>query len=351
MTSREIPQIKATEVGDLIETVPYLMGFHPSESLVLLGFLPASAPRIREVSVTVRIDLPAAGLDDWLLAPLIEALTSSGTAAVVAMAFTEAPVGDPRVSPVLMGLTSALVEELAGTGVQLLDVLAINGTSWWSMCCREPRCCPAQGKPRLLETSKVAVNATYAGLVALPDRQALAATLDGRPPDVRAVLEPALAAAEDRVTQAVLRNGLTRFQREEFLALLDAATGAVPKQPLSDEQLARFGVALTDGEIRDLVWMAIDSHRLQATEFLAELHSRLPSPYDAGPLFLFGWDRWRSGNGTLAAMAAERALESDPEYSAAELLLGAVSYGMDPATIPQLARSPEQGPDPLSRGA
>jgi hypothetical protein len=351
MTSRELPQIKATELSDLIETVPYLMGFHPSESLVLLGFLPTSSSRVRQVSVTMRTDLPVDGLDEWLLAPLVEALTSSKTATVVAFAFTESVTGDPRAAPWLGELTSALVDGLGGLGLHVLDVLAVNSTSWWSMCCRQPKCCPPLGKPRSLDASKVAATATYAGLVALPDRQALAATLDGRPPDERAALEPVLAAAEDRVTQAALRNGLVRFQREESAALLDAAAQRGRGEPLTDEQLARFAVALTDGEIRDLLWLAIDSRSLDATAFLSELHSRLPPPYDASPLFLYGWDRWRSGNGTLAAMAAERALESDPEYSAAELLLGAVSYGMDPGVVPLLARAPEEDGGPLSRGA
>lgn len=338
MTSRELPQIKANELSDLIETVPYLMGFHPSESLVLLGFLPSPSSRVRQVSVTMRADLPGTGLDEELLAPLVEALAGSRTASVVALAFTDAIDGDPRAAQWLVGLAAVLVDRLTELDVQVLDVLAVSSTSWWSMCCEQPRCCPPQGNPRSLDSSQVAAAATYAGLVALPDRQALAATLDGRPPAERTALEPALATAEDRVTQAALRNGLGRFQRAEFAALLDAAARPDPVPPLTDEQLVRFGVALSDSEIRDQVWLAIDSRSLDATTFLSDLHTRLPSPYDASPLFLFGWDCWRSGNGTLAAMAAERALESDPEYSAAELLLGAVCHGMDPAEIPLLAR-------------
>ena len=67
---------------------------------------------------------------------------------------------------------------------------------------------------------------------------------------------------------------------------------------------------------------------------------RLPGPYDAAPLFLFGWASWRAGNGALAGIAAERAVTSDPAYSAADLLLAALSRGLDPRRLPRLrARS------------
>jgi hypothetical protein len=62
----------------------------------------------------------------------------------------------------------------------------------------------------------------------------------------------------------------------------------------------------------------------------------LPSPYDAPPLFLFGWAAWRSGDGTLAGIAAERAVASDPNYSLADLLLAALSHGLDPRRFRKL---------------
>jgi hypothetical protein len=68
------------------------------------------------------------------------------------------------------------------------------------------------------------------------------------------------------------------------------------------------------------------------------LHARLPAPYDAAPLFLFGWAQWRAGNATLATMAAERVLDSQPGYSAAALLLTAAQRGLDPRTVPALSQ-------------
>ena len=90
--------------------------------------------------------------------------------------------------------------------------------------------------------------------------------------------------------------------------------------------------------------MAIDDGRLAGGELWLNLARRLPSPYDAPALFLYGWHTWRAGNAAVAGIAAERALASDPGYSAADLLLAALSRGIDPRTMPKL-RAPSKGGD------
>jgi hypothetical protein len=62
----------------------------------------------------------------------------------------------------------------------------------------------------------------------------------------------------------------------------------------------------------------------------------LPTPYDAAPLFLAAWRSYRDGNGTVAGIAAGLALASDPDYSAANLLLAALAHGVDPRTLRRL---------------
>ena len=87
---------------------------------------------------------------------------------------------------------------------------------------------------------------------------------------------------------------------------------------------------------RGLWALAADSRRIDGRPLWQALGRRLPAPYDAAPLLLFGWISWRRGNGALARTAAERALASNPHYTAAELLLGALSRGADPRRVPRL---------------
>lgn len=63
----------------------------------------------------------------------------------------------------------------------------------------------------------------------------------------------------------------------------------------------------------------------------------MPSTYNAAPLFLAAWRSYRDDNGALASIAADLALASDPDYSAANLLHGVLARGIDPATLPKLS--------------
>jgi hypothetical protein len=123
------------------------------------------------------------------------------------------------------------------------------------------------------------------------------------------------------------------LKRAIFAAARAADAGAAR---LPDDQVARFGVGLAETHLRDSVWLAIDDGRLDGFELWRDLGRRLPPPYDAPALFLAGWASWRAGNGTLASVAAQRAVESDPTYSAADLLLAAISQGLDPRGVPRL---------------
>ncbi|MFL6162329.1 MAG: DUF4192 domain-containing protein [Jatrophihabitantaceae bacterium] len=336
MTTSDPPAIRVSSPADLIEAVPYLLGFHPAESLVVIGFDGAEAVT-RQITVTARLDIGPDGADPVGLRSLVQVLGRSDSGAVAAVLLTDRLAGDPRRQPWLTDIMSALVAELASVELPLLDALAATGSRWWSLCCAQLDCCPPEGRPRSSASSTVAAEATFAGLVALPDRQALLASLDGASVSVRAALLPALRRADHRFAELAARDGLRRTRRGERAAVLRAAGECQAGLRLSPRRLARLGVALRDVEIRDAIWLGVDDRSLNAEELLGQLHSRLPPPYLTAPLFLFGWQLWRSGSGTLAAMAAERALQSDPEYSAARLLLEAVEAGMDPRSTPPLA--------------
>lgn len=338
MTSCDVPLIHVSNPGDLIETVPYLMGFHPTESLALVGFAGDRSGRLQRVTVTMRLDLPDELGDLAGLGPLREAFAASATDSVVAIAHTDRIRGDPRTMPELRALKDLLVDDLEAIGLQVIDVLVATDTRWWSMWCDRLECCPVEGTARHLDSSSAAAEATYAGLVALPDRQALAATMNGASPDERARLEPLLAAATHRLDAAVDRAARRRLLRTDLAAILRTARRYPAQQgSVPDRQLARFAVALTEVAVRDAVWLAVDDRSVDAGALLYLFHTRLPAGYAAAPLFLYGWAQWRAGNGTLAVMAAERALAADPAYSAAQLLVGAVRRGLNPSSTPPLS--------------
>jgi hypothetical protein len=219
-----------------------------------------------------------------------------------------------------------------------VDALLVSGGRWWSYCCTDDRCCCSQGQ--LLEeawTSAAVAAATFAGLVALPNRAALAAQLDPDPLGERQALQPLLATEEATAFNATLTDDGRRRQRSLVRTLFARAREAdVGELNLAGAEVARLAVALSDPKIRDSVWVAVDDGRLDGRELWRLLARRSPPPYDAVPLFLVGWGAWREGNGALAAIAAQRAVESDPGCTPADLLLAAVSEAIDPRRLPRI---------------
>jgi hypothetical protein len=327
MSDTEIPKIRVSAPEELIELVPYLIGFHPTESLVLIGF----DAHTNQVQLGMRVDLPSSEVTEPELEAnviaLVQALQRSQVDEVILILFTNTPEARP-LRPIVDALTAALEQLHIG----VLDQLVATDSHWWSMLCADIHCCPVGGSPRV-KASVAATKATYAGLVARSSREDLEKVFEGEPDPER--YEPALANAEQRYTEAVLIN---RTRTADAALCKAEARRHVddPTRRLTVPQLARIAVALTDITVRDELWLSIDDASLDADRLLVELFTRLPQPYLAPPLFLYGWAAWRRGDGTLAGMAVERALESDPTYSAAALLQAAVTHGLDPRSTPKL---------------
>lgn len=325
-THTDLPTQHLHGIGELLQAVPYLLGFHPRDSLVVVGL----AGRV--LVVTARLDLAdvPASIDYT-----VEAMARGGCTALFAALYAPPPAGDyDEVARVVSAAADAY-------RCRLLDVVLHDDGRWWSLDCPSLPCCPPEGRLVPLEPTAFTVAATVDGVVALPDRADVAAQLDPRPPAELAALEPALAEAEHAGVRAALDGTLGRHERSVKRAIFAAARASdeAPEggwPPPDGETVARFGAALSVTELRDAIWLAIDDGRLDGRVLWRELACRLPPPYSAAPLFLYGWASWRAGNATLAGMAAHRALSSDPGYGAGELLLAAVGHGMDPRRVPRL---------------
>ncbi|MGI8762141.1 MAG: DUF4192 domain-containing protein [Jatrophihabitantaceae bacterium] len=330
-----LPTLRLKAPGDLLQAIPYLLGFHPKASLVLVG-LSAGA-----LVVTVRVDLSDLAQAD-VLAETIAAMRRGAAEELIGAVYDDGaePTRSGSALP-WAGVAPAIDRECLRLGCELTAVLLVVGQRWWSYLCKDPTCCPQEGRPVSAGPSVVSAAATYAGMVALPDRETLAAVLDPQPEDVRAALFPLVAEEEDSAVRAVLDASAERRERAVKRAIFSAARDSEePGWPggvaLDDATVARFAVALSGRPTRDAVWMAVDDGRLDGRALWRDLARRLPQPYDAAPLFLFGWASWRAGSGALAGIAADRAVASDPGYSAADLLLAALARGMDPRQLPKL---------------
>jgi len=336
---RTLPKISGPD--ELVQAIPYLLGFHAVDSLVLVGLDDG------RVVVTARIDLADAFVRG-ALAYTLQGMRAGGAECFVAVIYGDVPdedmdedVGTDAYALPHSEIVGDLIDAADECDAVVTELVLVADGRWWSYLCAEPECCPPEGHP-IHNDCAFAAEATFAGIAVERDRQALASSLDPLSESERRRLMPHISTAEAEATRLVLRGESETRQRSVKRALFaavrrcdrEAARGVTPV--LDDEDLVRFVVALREIDVRDPLWMAVDDGRVDGRAMWMELARRAPSPYDAAPMFLYGWACWRAGNGALARMAADRAITSDPDYSAADLLLGALAAAVDPRRFPKL---------------
>ncbi len=332
------PLLTVSGPSELAQAVPYLLGFHPRDSVVTVGL------RRGRVVVTARVDLadvidPAEPVS---LPATLRAMTRSGVTRLVGLVYDDDAGGPAGAGGALpwAAVADAVSSAARQVGLDIGEIALVSGGRVWSYLCDDPRCCPPEGRP--VETdSALAATATYAGLVALPDRTSLAALLARR----STRRSPSNAPPHSPPPNGP-RSPAARSQRTESRALLGAARrfdrpGSTDL--LGDDERARYAVALRRSEVRDTVWIGIDDGRADGRALWRQLATSLPAPWDAAPLFLFGWASYRAGDGALARIAADRALESDPGVLGRRHAARGARPGPGPAPAAQAASARWQG--------
>jgi hypothetical protein len=328
--------------AELIAAVPYLLGFHPHDSLTVV------AVRDRQVVFVGRHDLldpdtpeDAAEVEARHVATIVARQEADG-ATVVGHGTAE------RVTPAALRLGAALDR----LGIPVLDVLRVTDGRYWSYLCEEPSCCPPEGLPVDAASSVVAAFATYAGQVALPDRETLAAQVDPVTGPERDALRAATEAARERLTALLCdavpapldrADGDPAGELEAMAfgrALRRAGRAAVRSAfrrhrdggRLSDTEVAWLGVLLGHLPVRDFAWERVSDDEWQV-DLWADVVRRVEPEHLPAPACLLAFAAWRCGQGALAVVAVERARSQAPDYSMAALLDEVLRYALPPSTV------------------
>ena len=327
-------QLRAGTPEAVLAVVPHMLGFYPSRSLVVLGLGERS-----RVVVTFRYDLPDPfdydlARDIAQHADYVLSRERIGAALLVGYGPEELVAG-------VAAVTSA---RLTTSGVEVPEVLRADGGRFWSLLCDDVTCCPPEGRSYDPGSHPAAAALTEAGLSAHPDRDALARTIQ-RPAGSADLIRGATLQAQLRLTQLVdlgkaegdrdPRLRATRTGRKEVQRAirLYRSGGSVA----SIEHLAWLAVLLADIRVRDDAWARMDpAHRDAHGRLWVDVLRSATVEFVPAPASLLAFTAWQSGNGALAAMAVDRALAADPDYSMAQLLAGAV----DAVLPPSAARMP-----------
>ncbi len=182
---------------------------------------------------------------------------------------------------------------------------------------------------------------------------AAAAVLDGRRlyprrADLQAVIavddparstELAEAVSEQEATRRVAhRADSARCTRRDVQDAMAAASRVASGQSLSDAELATLGCALSDAQVRDILYaLAVGENAGEVESLWAVLARTLPPPWRVEALVLLAFSAYARGDGPLAGVSLEAALRCTPDHRMAGMLDMALQSGLRPENIRELA--------------
>jgi hypothetical protein len=326
----------------LLAVIPHLLGFNPEASMVVLGMSP---PRNR-VRVTLRYDLPGRPDDD-----IAEEIGSHAVGIIRSQGLTAAMAVGYGPEELVIPVAGALVNATHLAGITLQDVLRVQDGRYWSYHCENEACCSAVGTPFDPDADPAVAALAEARAEVLADRAAVAARVAPIGGADKQSMRRATRRAERHVKQALAkvrkssRLGAARHMiAAEGLAAVGAmiATYRGGDTFTTDAQVAWLTVALRDLRVRDDAWARMDpAHREAHQRLWLDVTRRAQPGYVAAPAALLAFVAWQCGDGALANVALDRALDDKPGYSMALLLRQVISAGAPPsmATLPM---SPEE---------
>lgn len=319
--SDDQPVLKARNPEDLLAIVPYRLGFHPQQSLVAMAL---SGPR-RRFGFTARVDLPPLPNVPDVARYLVEVLKHQGADEVLLFAYA---ADDAIAGP----LVHTLEQWLDRAGVALVDAYRSDGERWFCYTCDGP-CCPDTGTPYDLSGHPLVAEQVLRGQVALPDREALRAQVAPVPDGRLAAMQRAFAQAEESLMSDLAGVDRVTFVRAGMAWMREFVSGwlAAPRA-LTDEEAARLAVRVAAVPVRDIAWsMMSRGCATQHLELWQQVLTRTLPPYEPAVACLTAFAAWLQGHGALAWCAVERALEADPDYSWAELIVQSLEQAVSPS--------------------
>lgn len=315
-TMSERPVLRLSTPQDVLDAVPYLLGFHPQNSLVLIGV----KGEHNRVGLTMRCDLIAYSLSSTL-DRLGDALRRDGCDQVIGVVYgPDALLGELWADTIRL--------QMPAFGIKVRELIRVADGRWWSYLCDEPACCPPDGTEIGSSSDRVVATAVAAGMVAETSREALVARLD--PP------------SEGARTQARFRFTLMGGEPDDAdLALIRALVSrfTIERTPhATPRELARVAYAMGDFHLRDevLTW-ALDSDRVHGLQaLLLEVVRHLGGRESVPAATVLAAVYYLGGQGAMARVLLDHVTQHDSEYSLALLLGKMLDEGLHPD---QLQRS------------
>lgn len=349
-TNTTNPKLRLSSPADVLSAVPYLFGFHPADSAVVIGL------NGKQVAFQLRADLADAEPDPAVYAEHLAGLVAAqGVSQALVVGY--GPM--ERTEPPLTALGAALRRR----DIRVLDLIRADDGRYWSLMCTEEDCCPLAGRPYDTGSTAFAAAAVVAGLVAEPTRADLAKRFEPVSFLAGVAVDRACDRAAARLDAAHQDPEPLRSLRESLTetltgALAEMTAGALP----DDDTCAWLDALVCLIPLRDEAWREIrgDHDTIRTNlELWSHVCRRTGLAFSAAPAALAAYAAWRLGDGALAHTALDRANAVDPDYSLSQLIRQALDGGLkakdeildfdSPYEGVQAARPAPKAPAPAAR--
>lgn len=311
--------VRLTGCADVLTMIPYLLGFTPTESVVLVG-LSAGSPR--RVRLAVRLDLSACDMSTVAQAASVLRANDVATLAVVVVASRP----DDLAAVPFRARVDRVAAVCAAASLSVVSAIwaaeLAPGAPW--ACYLDPACGGRLPDPT---ASASAAAFTATGAVTFADRDELTELVRPDPPELLARRSAQIVAmAGDCVPYRVVADAVERARAGRF--------------PTDDAELARLALTLARPGCRDraAALAATDTSGSAETLWLV-LTRALPDPYRAEPACLAAIAAAVRGNGALANVAVAAALQASPRHTLARLLDQAMRCGIAPDVLRDLLKT------------
>lgn len=323
---RKTSRLRAAGPADLLALGPYLLGFEPTESVVVVAIHEGASVG------AARCDLRHVELVPEVAAQIWAQLNrhTPGAHAVV-MGYGE---DCERVAAALQ--TAATTIE-ASVGSLMVDTVCLtDGHRWWTLT-DEWEFDPAAGQP-YDPCPPAVLQAVTEGVSVSGTRDDLERTVKGP------------SRKDGRAFASHLRRQereLVALSGEDTIAMMELLfRGMEAPALMSDEEQARLVVLVQQIEFRDEAWLTQTRASAEQHQVLwHHLVTRTPDHWAVPLLALLGFSAWLAGHGALANIACQRTLELDSSYRMAHLLDTILANGAHPRLWESM---PAIGPDPAA---
>jgi hypothetical protein len=358
------PLVRMRDPGELLAALPFLMGFHPRDSLVVVAFGGASG---RRVGLTQRVDLPppehAAAVCAALAGNLLHASPAGVGVLVVGGTASAGPPGGAAAPP-HADLVRSATAAIEGHGVPVrLRAWAASTDAGAAWACYDD--CGCRGVLPDPGATTMAATAVAAGVLVHADRAELERLVAPGDPAVLRRRERLLtravdagcgpdtavygaAGAEGPPTDVLPQPGdVGSAVAVVEAALADAAAGRLR---LDDGRVLALALALTDPLVRDDALVRCAAPGAESAEQLwAALTRETPDPEAAEPAALLAACALLRGDGALAGIALDRAEQAWPGHRLTGLLRAAWRAGMRPEQVRECLRTAPVAPAARAR--